>query len=381
MVRTSGVILGWIGLLIGIGWGAAGAASAQPLSLDDLPATDGNTRFFEDRFAVRHPSLSLNGFSCVGLEPGGCAYGLGLAEILHAVYADTPNPAIKTIYETVLRLAEEDLVLDPTARRDIIENTRRIQARVFVALVSYLLERGGNDLGALNTRTEPDLPSHEAALRRFKEDLLQENAFAVNRSINDDAVKWPAVVTNVARAVDLYLALENAYRHYDDPDYDDENATRLLTCAEKGEWLYQTANSMRTLDRLANEEIIPGVSVDEVQPGNWPMKVHVAVGYAAMVQQQHDGRCFDNPEHDFEHWFNRALYSAGATTNQNRSKHWHYQTSSGKRFFAEGPYYFHLTLSEIVPFWHAVRLNDLLDGRAPVPCCAPRGSPSSRPGT
>ncbi len=358
MLRTGGVIWGWIGLLIAM---AGGAASAQPLRLDDLPETTGNERFFDSRFDMRHPSLSLNGFSCDGLEPGGCAYGLGLAEILHAVYADTPDPSVKTIYESILRLAGEDLTLDPAERRQIIENTRRIQARAFVALVTYVMERSGNDIGALNARTEPDLPSHATALSRFKEDLLQESAFAVNRSINNDAVKWPAVVTNVARAVDLYLALENAYRHYDDPDYDDENAARLLTCAEKGQWLHQTAGAMRTLDRLANEKIFLEVNADEVQPGNWPMKVHVAVGYAAMVQQQIDERCFDNPEHDFEHWFNRALYSAGAPTQQNRSKHWHYQTSSGRRFFAEGPYYFHLTLSEVVPFWHAVRLNDLLN--------------------
>ena len=178
MAQTRRVILGWIGLMIGVGWGVT--ASAQALRLDDLPETTGNERFFESRFDVRHPSLSFNGFNCEGLEPGGCAYGLGLAEVVHAVYAEPPSPAVKTIYERVLILAEEDLVLDPVDRRQIIENTRRLQARAFVALVTYLLEQSGNDLGALNARTTPGLPAHETALRRFKENLLQENAFAVN---------------------------------------------------------------------------------------------------------------------------------------------------------------------------------------------------------
>ncbi len=357
--------VGRIGVLIGIGWSLAIPAPAQPLRLDDLPATTGNTRFFRDAFEVRHPSLSLNGFSCAALDARGCAYGLGLAEVLHAVYADEPDPAIKEIYEKVLDLAVKDLVIHPTERAQIIENTHRMSARAFVALVTYVLEQNGNDLSALNARTQLDLPTHADALQRFKEGLLEPQVYSVAESLNDDAVKWPSVVTNVARALDLYLALENAYRHYGDPDYDDEGAAGLLSCVEKGAWVAHAAHSMRDYHDLGRKEVVPiplvRIPRDEVQPGNWPMKVHVALGYAALAQQEHDGHCYPAVRVEYADWLYRALHSAGAPTEQNRTKHWNYQTDNGKRFFAEGPYYFHLTLGEILPFWHAVRLNDALD--------------------
>ncbi len=344
-------------------WLAAGptAAPAQSLRLRDLPSTTGNTRFFRDVFAVRHPSLSLNGFTCDGLAPGGCADGLGLAEILRAVYAEAPDDAVKTIYEKLLLLAGLDLVRQPTSRSQVIENTQRIEARAFVALATYVLERSGNDLRTLNARTEPDLPPHTEALRRFKEGLFDEEVYSVRRSLDRDAVKWPIVLTNTARALDLYLALENAYRHYGDRDYGREDATRLLSCFEKGAWFSNVAFSMRALDDLAHEELVPYVRLSEVQPGNWPMKIQTALGYAALAMQQHEGRCYPAVRQEYPPWLYRALESAGAPTDQDRSKHWHYQTDGGRRFFAEGPYYFHLALAEILPFWHALRLNGLLN--------------------
>ncbi len=365
MERTACVKIGWIGVLVLIGWSGATLAPAQLLRLDDLPATTGNTRFFRDAFDVRHPSLSLNGFRCAALDS--CAYGLGLAEILHAVYADEPDPAIKEIYEKVLDLAAKDLVLHPSERRQIIENTHRMAARAFVALVSYVLAQNGNDLAALNARTPFDLPTHAEALQRFKEGLLEPQVYSVAESLNDDAVKWPSVVTNVARALDLYLALENAYQYYGHPDYDDEEATGLLSCVDKGAWIAHAAHSMLDFHELGSKVIISipllGIDIrrDQVQPGNWPMKIHVALGYAALAQQEHDGRCYPAVEVEYADWLYRALHSAGAPTEQNRTKHWNYQTDNGKRFFAEGPYYFHLTLGEILSFWHAVRLNEALD--------------------
>lgn len=364
MPRTTRAKIGWIGVLILTGWSFAAPAPAQPLRLDDLPATTGNTRFFRDAFRVRHPSLSLNGFSCAALDAGGCAYGLGLAEILHAVYAEEPDPAIKEIYEQVLDLASRDLVLHPTERSQIIENTNRMAARAFVALVAYVLAQNGNDLDALNARTRFDLPRPADALRQFKEGLLEPDVYSVAPALDDDAVKWSSVVPNVARALDLYLALENAYRHYGHPDYDDEEAAGLLSCFEKGAWVAHAAYSMRGYDELSRKEIVPlplvHIPRDEVQPGNWPMKVQVALGYGALAQQEHDGQCYPAVQVDYADWLYRALQSAGGPTDQDRTRHWNYQTDNGKRFFAEGPYYFHLTLAEILPFWHAVRLNDLL---------------------
>lgn len=349
--------VGLLGMLVLL----AGTALAQPLRLDDLPPTSGNDRFFHDEFAIRHPSLSLNGFACNELETRGCDAGLGLAEVLHSVYDDPPAASLHMMFEQALAHANADLIWQPSSRGEIIDNTFRIQARAFVALVTYLLEQNGNDLAALNTRTQGTLPDHDEAMRRLKEAVLEPELYSVAPGLDADAVKWPGAVTNMARSFDLYLALENAYDYYGDADYDDTESDRLLSCFEKGAWVSHMAFSMRALDDLARREVLPGIRLDEVQPGNWPMKVQVALGYGALAQQAHEGTCYPTVRIEYINWLYRAMNSAGAPTGQNRSKHWAYQTDNGKRFFAEGPYYFHLTLSEILPFWHTLRLNNLLD--------------------
>ena len=50
---------------------------------------------------------------------------------------------------------------------------------------------------------------------------------------SSDEVKWTRTIENYARALDLYLALENAYKFWDEPDYDDTNSDTLLTSSQK----------------------------------------------------------------------------------------------------------------------------------------------------
>ena len=59
-------------------------------------------------------------------------------------------------------------------------------------------------------------------------------------------------------------------------------------------------------------------------------------------------------------YLERALEAAFRLGGSNRSHYFGYQTGGG-HFWAEGPYYFQFTLSDLLPFWHAVRANDLLD--------------------
>ena len=46
---------------------------------------------------------------------------------------------------------------------------------------------------------------------------------------------------------------------------------------------------------------------------------------------------------------------------QNRRLHWSYQGGNGERFWAEGAYYLEFALLDVLPFWHAIRANGLLD--------------------
>lgn len=349
--------------LVGLGH----PARAQ-LKLDSLPPSTGSSRFFEDRFAITHPSLSLNGFDCTtSTRAAGCSDGFGLRQVLERVYSGTPDPAVLSSYEHLLQRAGEPLDLTPTSRGQVYANTNRMQARAFVGLVTYILEQNGNDLSALNALTTPDLPrSHQTALAGFKEVVQQPALYQVDPELNPDAVKWPSAVANVARALDLYLALENAYAHYGEADWEAREGTRLLSCAEKLGFVGAFAESMGTLEAMGGTPLpeIGGLTLYAVQSGNWPLRVQVALGYGALTQQHTpEGNACGVVEDPlpYEAWLRRAFESAAAPTDEDRSKHWSYQTANGSRFWAEGPYYFHLVHEEVVSFWHAVRINALLD--------------------
>ena len=291
-----------------------------------------------------------------------------MKQILEGVYNDQ-DEKIVTVYEKLLTQAGKDLIPSADSRLDYENNAIRAEARAYVALVTYVLEQNGENIGNLNGITGPDLPStHDAALDDLRQALRDQELgnvvffippnpeIAGNLGVTDDAVKWTATLTHLARTVDLYLALENAYQHYGD------SSAPLLDQSEKSTLLSNFASAINGLDDLGNQDVIidgTGVSYDEVRAGNWPMKVHVAVGYAALMQQD------ISSSFPYQHWVRRALRSAGGPTDQNRSYHWHYQTSNvndsgARRFWAEGPFYLHFSLREIIPFWHGMRINDML---------------------
>lgn len=264
-----------------------GISVGQTITLGDVPTATDNDRFFSDRFSVVHPSLSANGFDC----GSNCDEGLGLKQILEGVYNDQDDRFVN-VYEKLLTQAGKDLIPSANSRFDYENNAIRAEARAYVALVTYILEKNGENIGNLNGITGPDLPStHDAALDDLRQALFDQALgnvvffippnplVAGNLGVTDDAVKWTATLTHLARTVDLYLALENAYQHYGD------SLAPLLDQSEKSTLLLNFASCMDGLNELGNDDVPidgTGVDKDEVQPGNWPMKVHVAVGYAAL---------------------------------------------------------------------------------------------------
>jgi len=205
------------------------AQTCSQITLSNMPTTTGNTRFFSDLFAVTHPSLSINGFSCSGTA---CDKGYGLKQILEKVYASAPEKSVKDVYELTLALAADDTKYksSPTDRDQVAQNTTVFQARAFVALVTYILEKNGYSLSTLNQCTvNGALPtSHATAMTRLRAVMLNPTSWTINKSYNKDAIKWAMSMANVARAWDVYLGLENAYKHYNDPDYTNVNSTKLL---------------------------------------------------------------------------------------------------------------------------------------------------------
>ena len=202
------------------------------LVLSNLPPHAPNSRFdYEDYFKneIIRPALSVRGFDAERFADEG-AYGLGLKQILERAYIDKDIDVRNALAE-VIRAAEQDIVLSPAThlgRGVVNENTHVLQARALVALITYVLEQNGVDLEALNGQNQAvRLPSHDTAMVALRQPwvdgmgTMQPEAFRIfrveydaDRNENSDPVKWAPSLMNLARAVDLYLALENAYEYY-----------------------------------------------------------------------------------------------------------------------------------------------------------------------
>ena len=336
-------------------------AAQEPPSYD-LPDTGTNTRFFRDQFVAYRPSLTFNGFSCLSTDT--CDFGLGITEVIESLRDPKADVRTRTYAKQIREWSLREIVKSPVTRFQVIDNSRVLQARGLLSILSLVAEVNNLPIELLEigpVTGEGTGRTASATLQSFLQAMALREAYRINRNMTDDGVKWVAPLGNLARSLDLFLAIELAVQSYPSHRFD-VRLPLLPSCEQKADFLTFVAEQTDQLDDLGNEPVFLGIKRDEIQPGNWPMKVHVAVAYASLAQQMNSAAsCISVPDHPFTRWLERGIRSAGAPTNQNRSKHWNYQTDSGRRFFAEGPYYFHLTLTEIIPFWHAVRINHLLD--------------------
>ena len=380
-----------------------GQVSGQILTpnLSSMPSDDGAARFFPGVFSIKHPSLTLNGF----IAGADSSKGYGLKEVLQKVYARKPEFLVS--YQALISLSLDDAGFHvlPGSYGHIVENARRIQARAFVALVTYVLERNGNNMAALNAATDPDLPSHAVALQRFKQAVTPHyGAWQANEDFNTDAMKWAEVNMNNAMALDFYLALERAYLHFQPSIYNEKGQLShgLLSCGEKRVYLNRLELSVKEQEHLGSEwapyfsEPIHGVDGYDWAVGNWSLKTQTAIGLASLTQQSFRvqvsgcpgvGDTSPNPWEDANYqesapgyagWVSRAFRSLGAPGADDRHRHWMYQTGGGRRFWAEGAYYFQIALEQVIPFWHAARVNNLLSNTGVV-SYALDGDPFYRP--
>jgi hypothetical protein len=137
------------------------SASAQ-ISLNDLPAAQGNSRFYGDVISgVKHPSLTLDGFDF------GPDNGLGVKQVLEEVYSGDPDFSVLRVYNRLRDLAANNSNFHPTPtnRSNIIANTRRTQARAFMALATYVIEQNGEGQVLSNVPANVDAPGKVAGLR------------------------------------------------------------------------------------------------------------------------------------------------------------------------------------------------------------------------
>ena len=194
----------------------------------------------------------------------------------------------------------------------------------------------------------------ETALECLKAKEFDFPLFAHEVESGQDRVKWTKSLMNMSRGVDLYLALENAFDHYG------MDAHRLLNEKEKETILGRLEKGIGEILEVVDSRLGIGSYIS----GNWSLKMWIAAAYASLATQKVNktnvGRLTE--------WFGRALRRASPGNLDDKRRYWTYMTTKkvgeslqdGQRTWAEGPYYMHFALQDVVPFWHAIRAQDYL---------------------
>lgn len=199
--------------LVGLVWTFLPLTLSAQTSLN-VPNDVKNTRFYSDIFNIQRPALSIAGFS----DGGDYSKGYGLKQILEMLYNGSTDPLMIDNYNKIVNISKQNLY-DPfnppsghytTNPLNIVnDNSNILQSRAFVALARYVLYKNGI------TKQIPDssqiAPPYEVALSDLKSAFVEpEDRLLANSNHIGDQVKWTRTVGNYARALDLYLALENA---------------------------------------------------------------------------------------------------------------------------------------------------------------------------
>lgn len=334
-------------------------------NITDLPPNEANNRFFTDQLVNQRPALSI-----VGFRGNDASNGYSLKQILGRVYDQnsySDKSIVREVFSRVITDAQVVNIEDPVSadgnvNRSIVEeNSHILQHLAFTALTSYILEQNDINPQTPPTGVEP-LPTASQAMSNLKSGLLTlVNQYGVLAQPSGDEVKRTRSLENIARAVDLYLALENAHGYYNNiTDWSTAPVPELLSASEKLALFNLFEDDINSLEAGLTTNEVPGTGVqrDEVEPGNSPLKMYSALGLATMSMQQSPSNSFT----DFSGLLDKAIGRAGDFAYSDQRKHyWNYQTDTGKYFWAEGPYYMQFAISSVVPFWHAVRANGHLN--------------------
>ncbi|MEM8485761.1 MAG: hypothetical protein AAF564_09440 [Bacteroidota bacterium] len=317
----------------------------------NLPPDTRNSRFFTDPFARHRPALSIVGFD----NQENNIHGYGLKQIIERALDPTSreNAIISTLIEKATRHPKDkDAPVSDAKTQVVNHNSQLLQGRAFIALLTLVLEQNGQTL--------PDVqqPSHAYAMEMLRASLLTEKRlhplYANEMLSGPDRVKWTTSLCNMARGIDLYLALENAYAHYGLPE------DLLLTETEKEALLDRHILGISQVLEVVDSNIGIGALIS----GNWSLKMWAAEAYACLGTQYKN----EAEARQLFVWFGRGLRRASPGDKNDKRRYWTYMStrevggalSDSQRTWAEGPYYLHFTLQDVLPLWHAVRANGYL---------------------
>lgn len=391
------------------------SAFAQVEYPDDIP----NSRFFTDYHSANivRPALSLRGFDSENHWQNTSAlhYGYGLKQIIDNYL----NPEVSDVLSKIAFSADNNTITPTGEVKDKVKvinaNADIIQSKAFMALLGYVLERNGLNYNSVGIST---IYSPRQYLDQLTYELLNPKGNLltgmelVDETFGDtflgdvEPIHTLNSTTAIARALDLYLAIENAYKFYADENMENDD---FYYCDMPGEpacstnWpLFTKSEKTTTLNRIANaasilydlnksdlrdvsNEVVPvairaalsvifsplaiitsiiadDIDIEETQPGNWSYKQYLAAGYTALGMQTGAGLTHTA---DFGNWFNKAFKTTFKVAGTDRTAYFGYQTDDGKEYWAEGQLYFRITLRELIPFIHAVRGNQFWKNNDP----------------
>ncbi len=316
-----------------------------------LPPDRPNTRFFTDTFARYRPALTFNGFSGQGDE----RHGYGFNKIVELIQ----DPA--SLQHSIIKYLLEEATLKPRVNEgteyaaptfQVNQNSQAFQTRAFIALLTLILEE--NNLAV----PDIDMISHARAMEMLRASILvgaRINPLYANEILSGpDRVKWTTSLANMSRGWDLYLALENAYAYYQ------RDEALLLTREEKAGMMERHMIAINQVLELVDSNMGIGALIS----GNWSLKMWCTATYACLAAQ------FATEAEARQQfvWFGRGLRRSAPGDVTDKRRYWTFMSSrtvdgelrDGQRTWAEGPYYLHFTLQDVIPFWHAIRAQQYL---------------------
>ncbi len=337
-----------------------GTANAQITLSETMDMV--NYRFADSQsraYVDQHPSLTFNGF-----KSSNDNFGYSVESIINKIYySSSPNDQklIRNLFNDIVADAILSDVIDPSTSnncpldRDQVEtNSRMLQNLAFVALISYVATEEG-----INVQNPPNgaaaLPAPTQAMSNLKTAFTRMLGYGVFGMTCGDEVHRSQSITSTAKAIDLYLALENVYKHYENLSWN-FSSSYFLNSSQKTQLMSIFKGSLDGMYAHLKDGAL-GVSVDEVEPGNRPLIIYTSIGYSSLVLQSQNKNV--NGYIHINNLIEEALERSNRPAGNNRIYYWGYQTADGESFWAEGQYYFKYALKHVISLWHAKRINNI----------------------
>lgn len=336
----------------------------------DLPPNSANNRHFTDQYVTMRPALTVRGFDNTTIttsDPHRLQIH-GIKQVLSKSLGKGESQDL-SVFKVLERIQTESLkpTYIPSDAIDLEDNYSIMKSKAAYAVLSYVVTKNDGDPGEPSIFMSNELPYH-ADIRDDMLDFLKNPPTMYFPGYPDSQpFKNVKAGMNLVQMWDMYLAYENACLYYENTTYCD---SILLTYNEKQAWNEIIEEYVQTIFWDTRKPILT-VGGHEMQAGNWPLISFVGTGYMLMG---YNGTfpLIDDPEtdttatdQDIIGLANLSTYSTKLSPSggpEPRRYYFNYQSSEGERYWAEGAYYFSISLEYIVPYFHALRAN----GKLPV---------------